>query len=161
MLITECRRAVLFGCVAILAAACTGPSVLGQQTAAAAAATCDASATPTAHVYSPTAQLTAAYEASAAQVVAWQERSAGPSAPHPISQWRSHIATERVTVCYYDGLFDAFPRKGPPAPPPGVAPPPSPRPFERIILLVGQDGVPQLYVAGYRNTLPVTDPTAP
>jgi len=160
------RRGTLFGllCLAAVLGACgslnpSGSSVLGQETTA--SATCDTAATPAARAYSPSAQLVAAFDVTAAQVVAWQEKDAGPSAPRPISQWRSHDPAERVTVCYYDGTFDSFPRKGPPPPPPGVSPALSPRPFERIVLLVGQDGTAQLYVAGFRNTLPVTDPSRP
>lgn len=91
----------------------------------------------------------AAFPATAAAVVAWQESRDGPGGPLvSASYWRMQPQVEFVAICYYDGDFA------------GVSRPPSAPAYERAILLVTEDGTVTIDRFGPRNALPATGPTS-
>lgn len=98
--------------------------------------------------------LVAAFSTSAGKVVEWQETRHGPDGPRIQSRFRSRPATERVTLCYFDGLFGGFP-KGPPD-----AAGNSPRPYDRVAVLIPENGEPIVDVAGYRDRLALAAPNS-
>lgn len=100
------------------------------------------------------ASLSGAFTVTASELAQWAETRHGPSGPQGESRWRSRPATETVSVCYFDGVFTGFPRI---PPPPGATSPP---PYDRIVLIVTNDGAITLDAAGYRTKLPVVRPSA-
>ncbi|MGI8658162.1 MAG: hypothetical protein ACR2K4_05240 [Candidatus Limnocylindria bacterium] len=59
--------------------------------------------------------------------------------------------TAPVTVCYFDGEF------GPARAPAGY----DIADYDRIVVLIGPDGKPQLYVSGHQSSFGIEDPRAP
>lgn len=92
--------------------------------------------------------VVAAFEVTAEEVASWQERKHQMVNP-PIRDQLSPSAP--VAVCYFDGEF------GPARAPAGFDVPD----YDRIVVLIGPDGKPQLYVSAHRNSFPIEDPTAP
>jgi hypothetical protein len=118
---------------------------------------CSGSAMDVARVYGPDARLVAAFDASVASVVAWQELP-DPAGGRMTSPYRVFPATDRLIVCYYDGSFTHIAVGHAPVPP-GVQPPPPPQ-YERLVLIVGGDGRPTLSSVGPRGETPIVDPGA-
>ncbi len=116
---------------------------------------CEGEGLRVARIYGANATLSAAFDASAVQVVAWQER-ADAAGGHMVSPYRSHLPAERLVVCFYDGAFTNIAHQGGP-PGPGMTP--VPNNFERIVLLIGPDRTPQLRAAGPKAQLQIVDPT--
>lgn len=136
----------LFGAVALVASAAERAT---PSTA------CETDGLATARVYGRDARLIAAFDASAPQIVAWQE-TLDESGGRMVSPYRGHASTERVLVCYYDGTFTGIAKAPGPAGP-GLPQQAAPI-FERIILLIDKSGEPQLRAAGLRGGLPLRDP---
>jgi hypothetical protein len=92
--------------------------------------------------------LAAAFDATAEEVASWQERKHQMVNP-PI---RAQLGpTAPVTVCYFDGDF------GPARGPAGF----DIADYDRIVVLIGPDGKPHLYVSGHQGSFGLEDPRAP
>jgi hypothetical protein len=149
----------------VLAVACgsvnSAPVAIAGAVDQAAVDRCVTSAQTVADAYGSVATLSAAFSATAAQVVRWQELALDLSGPRPVSPYRGRPQTEGVTVCFFDGQFDKF-GKAPGPPGPGTATaPPAVMFYERIIILVQADNSAMFFAAGKTTTLPITDPTRP
>jgi hypothetical protein len=82
------------------------------------------------------------YELTAAQLVAWHERST-PGEPRVVgSHWRSHPPSDRMSFCYYDGTFSVRAVQ-----------------LDRILVIVDSKGEASLLSAGPSATMPLEDPT--
>lgn len=91
-----------------------------------------------------------AFATTASEFAVWQETRHGPTGPRSISPWRSRPGGEPIALCYYDGLFEGFPR----APRLDGAPH---QPYERIAIVVSSDAT-TIDAVGPRDRLEVRGP---
>ena len=87
-------------------------------------------------------EVLAAFASDAAAVASWVETRFGPSGPAPepeFNPWRAEPASELVAICYYAGGDFSAPRI------PGVDP------YDMLVLLVPEEGVPVVDRFGHRN----------
>ncbi len=148
------RQTIALIGIPFVLSACVTAAAAGR-----AATECGSQGLQLAQRYGANARPVGAFDLSAAQMAAYQERgpqAAGATpAPHVVtSSWRRRPATEHVSMCFYDGTFDKFSlRAGP-----GSTPPPVP---DRIVILVDASGNAGLVQAGPSSGIPVRDPTVP
>jgi hypothetical protein len=101
----------------------------------------------------PTFVLAASFEATAAELVAWDESPVAAGAPHAVSsRWRSRPPADVLAICYFDG-----PPSTKQGGPPGAGS--TPRPLStagRWVVVVGPEGSETLIKIGDQADVVIT-----
>jgi hypothetical protein len=97
--------------------------------------------------------VVASFASSAKSVAIWQETPTTPDGPHVVSSpWRAHPPEEPVAVCYLEGSFGA------PGGPPGAGSTYVPSVNDRMVILVGVDRHPIVWMIGDHANITIANP---
>jgi hypothetical protein len=152
MLSRLCVASIAVGVSCSTASAATGSAAEPVQS------TCQTTGTQAAAAYGATPALIAAFQVTAAQMAAWQERPATDGGPTITrSPWRTRPASQTVFVCYFDGAFTGFGKWAAPGPGEKAVNPN----YDRLVIVIEGAGKTWPLIAGYRARLPVQDPARP
>lgn len=149
-MLTRATLALLLGLLLPTAACGRDFSVASGGPEDQAHALCSTDGLRTARAYDPNAKLEVSYASTIGTVARWQETRHGPKGPQPVSPLRGLPEPELMAVCYYEGVFDSFPR---PHVPGQVQ-----APYERMTILVRADGTATFYAAGRKADLRIEAP---
>lgn len=135
---------VRLGLVAALLLAACG----SVQSQVAADSACSGVGKNGAQLYGTVTGVSGSFSVTAKDVADWEETRMGPTGPQVVSNWRSRAPAEPVTVCFFDGSFPNFP--SPKSAPSDTS---APLPYDRLVMVVGADSQPVLFVVGNHSRL--------